>query len=199
MRLRVDTNFLIHALATGGAPSARSWTGFPIVRRVRTASEPISYKGPPSIRYRVPAPGCTLTTRAIHFCRLSDAGPRDRPCRSCLVESLGLTKDVQTSILLHMSATQIRRSPGEVRDAVRRTLQARPSGASVGEIVASVRDLLGDVSGIEYPFLFAPQHAAVFARLAAATTSWANEEISSDRGVLRPDAVSALPSSVRRP
>ena len=46
-----------------------------------------------------------------------------------------------------MSATQIRRAPGEVRDAVRRTLLARPSGASVGEIVAGVRDLIGDVSG----------------------------------------------------
>jgi len=46
-----------------------------------------------------------------------------------------------------MSATQYRGTPGEVRDAVRRTLQARPSGASVGEIVASVQDLIGDVSG----------------------------------------------------
>ena len=67
MTLRVDTDFLIHALATGGAPSARSWTGFPIVRRVCTASEPISYKGPPSIRYRVPAPGCTLTPERFIF------------------------------------------------------------------------------------------------------------------------------------
>ena len=44
MTLRVDTDFLIHALATGGAPSARSWTGFPIVRRVRTASEAVAYR-----------------------------------------------------------------------------------------------------------------------------------------------------------
>ena len=46
-----------------------------------------------------------------------------------------------------MSATHARRAPGEVRDAVRRTLLARPTGASVGEIVAGVRDLIGDVSG----------------------------------------------------
>lgn len=46
-----------------------------------------------------------------------------------------------------MSARQHRRSPGEVRDAVLLTLQGRPSGASVGEIVAGVRDLIGDVSG----------------------------------------------------
>ena len=46
-----------------------------------------------------------------------------------------------------MSATQYRRSPGEVRDAVRRVLHAHPSGASVGEIVGGVRDLIGDVSG----------------------------------------------------
>ena len=39
------------------------------------------------------------------------------------------------------------RPPGEVRDAVRRTLQARPWGASVGEIVAGVRELIGEVSG----------------------------------------------------
>ena len=46
-----------------------------------------------------------------------------------------------------MSARLDRRPPGEVRDAVRRVLQARPSGASVGEIVAGVHDLIGDVSG----------------------------------------------------
>ena len=46
-----------------------------------------------------------------------------------------------------MSTVHFRRAPGEVRDAVRRTLLARPSGASVSEIVAGVRDLLGDVSG----------------------------------------------------
>jgi len=33
-----------------------------------------------------------------------------------------------------------------VRDAVRRTLQAHPSGASVGEIVVGVRELIGEVS-----------------------------------------------------
>ena len=81
-----------------------------------------------------------------------------------------------------MSATQIRRSPGEVRDAVRRTLQARPSGASVGEIVASVRDLLGDVSGSSirsYLRLNTPQS---FARPRRGYYKLANEEISSDRG-----------------
>ena len=46
-----------------------------------------------------------------------------------------------------MSTTRFRRPPGEVRDAVRRTLQARPSGASVGDIVAGVRELIGEVSG----------------------------------------------------
>ena len=46
-----------------------------------------------------------------------------------------------------MSTNQFRRAPGEVRDAVRRALRTRPSGASVGEIVAGVRDLIGDVSG----------------------------------------------------
>ena len=46
-----------------------------------------------------------------------------------------------------MSTTRFRRPPGEVRDAVRSTLQARPSGASVGEIVAGVRELIGEVSG----------------------------------------------------
>ena len=46
-----------------------------------------------------------------------------------------------------MSAIEHRRSPGEVRDAVRGTLLTRPSGASVAEIVASVKDLIGDVSG----------------------------------------------------
>ena len=46
-----------------------------------------------------------------------------------------------------MPTTRFRRSPGEVRDAVRRTLQAHPSGASVGEIVAGVRELIGEVSG----------------------------------------------------
>ena len=46
-----------------------------------------------------------------------------------------------------MSTEQHRRSPGEVRDAVRRVLQTRPTGASVGEIVAGVHELLGDVSG----------------------------------------------------
>ena len=34
-----------------------------------------------------------------------------------------------------------------MRDAVRRVLQACPSGASVGEIVTGVHDLIGDVSG----------------------------------------------------
>ena len=43
--------------------------------------------------------------------------------------------------------SQHRKSPGEVRDAILLTLQGRPSGASVGEIVAGVRDLIGDVSG----------------------------------------------------
>ena len=46
-----------------------------------------------------------------------------------------------------MSTEQQRRSPGEVRDAVRRVLQTRPAGAPVGEIVAGVHDLIGDVSG----------------------------------------------------
>ena len=46
-----------------------------------------------------------------------------------------------------MSATEHRRPPGQVRDAVRRTLLARPSGASVAEIVTGVQDLIGDVSG----------------------------------------------------
>ena len=46
-----------------------------------------------------------------------------------------------------MSTEQHRRSPGEVRDAVRRVLLTRPAGASVGEIVAGVHDLIGDVSG----------------------------------------------------
>ena len=46
-----------------------------------------------------------------------------------------------------MPAIEQRRSPGEVRDAVHRTLQTRPAGASVAEIVAGVRDLIGDVSG----------------------------------------------------
>ena len=46
-----------------------------------------------------------------------------------------------------MPTTRFRRPPGEVRDAVRRTLQARPSGASVGEIGAGVRELIGEVSG----------------------------------------------------
>ena len=66
---------------------------------------------------------------------------------SCDYNSPNLTIDVQTSYLLRMSATQYRRSPGEVRDAVRRVLHAHPSGASVGEIVGGVRDLIGDVSG----------------------------------------------------
>ena len=55
------------------------------------------------------------------------------------------------------------RPPGEVRDAVRRTLQARPSGASVGEIVASVRELIGEVSGASirsYRRLSTPQSFA---------------------------------------
>ena len=46
-----------------------------------------------------------------------------------------------------MSAIEHRRSPGEVRDAVCRTLQTHPSGASVAKIVAGVQDLIGDVSG----------------------------------------------------
>ena len=46
-----------------------------------------------------------------------------------------------------MSATLDSETTGEVRDAVRRVLQACPSGASVGEIVAGVHDLIGDVSG----------------------------------------------------
>ena len=45
-----------------------------------------------------------------------------------------------------MSTSQHRRSPGEVRDAVVLTLQGRPAGASVKEIVAGVRNLIGDVS-----------------------------------------------------
>ena len=45
-----------------------------------------------------------------------------------------------------MSTNQHRRPPGEVRDAVLLTLRGRPSGASVGEIVAGVQDLIGDVS-----------------------------------------------------
>ena len=45
-----------------------------------------------------------------------------------------------------MSTNQHRRPPGEVRDAVLLTLRGRPSGASIGEIVAGVQDLIGDVS-----------------------------------------------------
>ena len=39
------------------------------------------------------------------------------------------------------------RPPGEVRDAICRTLRARPSGAAVAEIAAGVRELIGEVSG----------------------------------------------------
>ena len=45
-----------------------------------------------------------------------------------------------------MPASRYRRPPGEVRDAVLMVLQAHPSGAPVGEIVAGVRDRIGDVS-----------------------------------------------------
>ena len=45
-----------------------------------------------------------------------------------------------------MPASRYRRPPGEVRDAVLMALQAYPSGASVGEIVAGVRDRIGEVS-----------------------------------------------------
>ena len=45
-----------------------------------------------------------------------------------------------------MPASRYRRPPGEVRDAVLMVLQAHPSGAPVGEIVAGVRDRIGEVS-----------------------------------------------------
>ena len=44
-----------------------------------------------------------------------------------------------------MPVNRYRRPPGEVRDAVLKILQAHPSGASVGEIVAGVRERIGDV------------------------------------------------------
>ena len=44
-----------------------------------------------------------------------------------------------------MSANRHRRPPGEVRDAVLKVLQARPSGASVGEVGAGVRERIGEV------------------------------------------------------
>ena len=45
-----------------------------------------------------------------------------------------------------MSTSAERRSPGEVRDAIRRYLQTRPSGASVAEITEGVCRLIGNVS-----------------------------------------------------
>ena len=45
-----------------------------------------------------------------------------------------------------MPASRYRRPPGEVRDAVLMVLQAHPSGGPVGEIVAGVRDRIGEVS-----------------------------------------------------
>ena len=59
--------------------------------------------------------------------------------------SSDLTQDVRTSYLPSMPANRHRRPPGEVRDAVLKVLQAHPSGASVGEIVAGVRDRIGEV------------------------------------------------------
>ena len=61
-----------------------------------------------------------------------------------------------------MATAQYRRPPGEVRDAVRKTLQACPSGASVGEIVAGVQCLIGDVSGSSIRSYLRPQHAPFF-------------------------------------
>ena len=77
-----------------------------------------------------------------------------------------------------MSAIEHRRSPGEVRDAVHRTLLTRPSGASVAEIVASVQDLIGDVSGSSIRSYLRLNTPRSFTRLRRGHYQLADEEIS---------------------
>ena len=77
-----------------------------------------------------------------------------------------------------MSAIEHRRSPGEVRDAVRGALLTRPSGASVAEIVASVQDLIGDVSGSSIRSYLRLNTPRSFTRLRRGHYQLADEEIS---------------------
>ena len=77
-----------------------------------------------------------------------------------------------------MSAIEHRRSPGEVRDAVRGALLTRPSGASVAEIVASVQVLIGDVSGSSIRSYLRLNTPRSFTRLRRGHYQLADEEIS---------------------
>ena len=79
-----------------------------------------------------------------------------------------------------MSTTRFRRPPGAVRDAVRRTLQARPSGASVGEIVAGVRELIGEASGSSIRSYLRPNTPQSFARPRRGYYRLADDEIHPD-------------------
>ena len=79
-----------------------------------------------------------------------------------------------------MSAIEPRRSPGEVRDAVCRTLQTRPAGASVAEIVAGVQDLIGDVSGSSIRSYLRLNTPRSFTRLRRGHYRLADEEASRD-------------------
>ena len=81
-----------------------------------------------------------------------------------------------------MTATHYRRPPGEVRDAVRRTLQAHPSGVSVGEIVAGVQGLIGDVSGSSIRSYLRLNTPHSFTRLRRGYYRLADEETSPDNG-----------------
>ena len=81
-----------------------------------------------------------------------------------------------------MSTRQYRRSPGEVRDAVRRTLQSRPSGASVSEIAAGVRGLIGRVSGSSIRSCLRLNTPRLFAHPRRGYYRLADEEMASNCG-----------------
>lgn len=60
---------------------------------------------------------------------------------------------------------QERRRPGEVRDAIVRVLEARPHGATVGEITLHVRTLIGDVPSSSVRSYLQLNTPALFARM----------------------------------
>ena len=70
-----------------------------------------------------------------------------------------------------MRTKQVRRRPGEVRDAIVKVLEVRPRGATVGEITLQVRTLIGDVPAssvrsylqLNTPTLFARMDRAQYA------------------------------------
>ena len=69
-----------------------------------------------------------------------------------------------------------------MRDAIRRTLQAHPSGVSVGKIVAGVQGLIGDVSGSSIRSYLRLNTPHSFTRFRRGYYRLADEETSPDNG-----------------